>query len=328
MKKLLIVMTVLMLVMGFAFTASAGSYYLYADFTTGNSSFLGGYDVDSYGNYIYVNRGNQIDRYTLTTLDSDSDGKVEPDQHPSNIGPDGISGTADDKVGPMETRTLTHDTTYSVSEIGSQSVSEIYATANGLYFLDDYSDVSYYDFSTSNVTQVTAVSSTNLSQLGRASDGTWWASSENNNVYSYNDSTNTWDYKFTHTNFSGGGHLDGLELAFLDTTDDGVDNPVEYIFISDMYADNIGRDNSSGTQLESYSYPGSGSSIVVEGMGFGANNHFWMTGSDHLYEVGGGAFAGIKPDDTVPEPATMLLLGSGLLGLAGLSRKKKISKKS
>jgi hypothetical protein len=27
---------------------------------------------------------------------------------------------------------------------------------------------------------------------------------------------------------------------------------------------------------------------LVEGMGFGAFNHFWATGGDSLYEVGGG----------------------------------------
>jgi hypothetical protein len=27
---------------------------------------------------------------------------------------------------------------------------------------------------------------------------------------------------------------------------------------------------------------------LVEGMGFGALNHFWATGGDSLYEIGGG----------------------------------------
>lgn len=317
MKKFLILMAAVMLVMGVVGYASAGDYYLYADFTTNNSEFLGGYDVDSYGDYLYVNRYNQIDRYTVTTADSDGDGVVEPNQHPDNIGPDGISSTADDAVGPMEARTLTYDTTYAVSAIGGWSVSEIYATATGLYFLDDASDVSFYDFSVSSTSSVTATSDVNLSQLGRRADGTWIASNESNNVYQYNTGTSTWDYLFTHSNFSGGGHLDGLEVASMDGT--------EYIFLSDMYADNLGRYDFNGNLLETYTYPGSGASIVVEGMGFGANDHFWMTGSGHLYEVGGGALTNVIVDP-VPEPSTILLMGIGLLGLVGYSRKKKSRK--
>lgn len=313
----LVLVALLVFVGGVAGTANAGSYYLYADFTS-SDGFLGGYDVDSYGDYLYVNRRNQIDQYTLTTaIVAGSDANT----HPDNIGPDGLLGTADDNSGPMLARTLTHNTTYSIPAIGTWSVSEIFAVETGLYFLDDQSDVSFFDFSTTTVSKVTAASSTNLSQLGRTASGTWIASNESDGVYSYNDATSSWDFLFSHTNFPGGDHLDGLEVALLDG--------IEYIFISDMYADNIGRYDFAGNLLETYTYPGSGSSIVVEGMGFGANDHFWMTGSGHLYEVGGGALTWVDDDDgdggddnqPVPEPGTILLLGAGLIGLA-VGRKK------
>ncbi len=337
MKKFFVLLCAVMLVMGLALSASAANYYKYADFT-GSDGFLGGYDVDSYENYLYVNHGDRIDRYTVSTA-VNSNPSIPPDEntHPSNVGFDGQPGVAgvdddsngtiddvsevnwfgsDDNVGTMAARTLTYDATYSVSAIGNTTRSEIYATAAGLYFLDDQSDVSYYDFTSNATSKITAASSTNLSQLGRRADGTWIASNEQNQVYEYNTSTNSWHNLFTHTNFAGGGHLDGLEVASMGGT--------EYIFISDMYADNIGRYDFSGNLLETYDYPGSGSSIVVEGMGFGANDHLWVTGSGHLYELGGGALD-IHPDP-VPEPSTILLMGIGLLGLVGYSRKKKSCK--
>ncbi len=262
MKKILIFWVTAILVLGIAGYASAGEYYMYADFTS-SDGFLGGYDVDSYGNYLYVNRGDQIDRYTVSTATTPT---TDANTHPDNIGLDGILGTADDNIGPMAARTLSYDTTYSVSEIGGQSVSEIYATATGLYFLDDQSDVSFYDFTTTAVSKITAASSVNLSQLARASDGTWWASNESGYIYRYDTPTSSWVHEISHTVSPGGGHLDGLEIANLDLDGNGVGDG-EFIYAADMTSDYMQRYALNGTWQEQYTYSDAGQALVLEGMG-------------------------------------------------------------
>ena len=354
MKKFFVLLCAVMLVMGFALSASAANYYKYADFT-GSDGFLGGYDVDAYSvsdteGLLYVNRnGTQVDVYTVTLHDTDGDGDIEADQHPDNVGADGQPGVAgvddegdgtidnasennwpgsDDFVGPMESRTLELVTTYTIPAIGNRSTSEIYAAADRIYFANDNEGISEYIFSSGDVN--TVVSTTlpggggthgyGISHLGRASDGTWFAANEDRNVYSYNGTS--WDLEFTWPSMAGG-HGDGMEVFAVEVAP-GVYE--DHVFVSDMTSAHIAEwSNSSGTwtEIERYDYAGLPGSL--EGMGAGAFGHIWATASGHLYELGGGAMPH-EPNNPVPEPSTILLMGIGLLGLVGYSRKKKSCK--
>ena len=311
-------MMALVLAMSFPMIASAdyidttgptGEYYQYATFSVGDGSgYLGGGDVDSYGDLIYVNRdGDHLDVYQVTLLDSDLDGVLEPDQHPDNIGPDGIPGTADDAVGPMEQRTLTYLTTYNVPHLEVATVGEIYAAVDRVYFLGDdkEGDIYEYVFST-GITSVVVDSSVDvtgsyygLSHLGYDDvNDKWYAGQEvsdpnRRRVYSWNGSS--WVFEFDFASL-GGGHMDGLEVV----TDPSTNIP--YVYVSDMTSDYLGQwryDSATASWVEQNLFKYSGTAGNVEGMGFGALGHFWATtgfaSSGTLYEIGGGELGGYVP---------------------------------
>jgi len=99
-------------------TAAKGNYYRFARFTAANSPFLGGFDIDSYDNFLYVNRvGGHLDVYTVELLDSDADGKLEPNQHPENP----------NATGPVEERVLKFVKTIDIPELGPPNSAELYA---------------------------------------------------------------------------------------------------------------------------------------------------------------------------------------------------------
>lgn len=329
MKKILVALAALFFVIGGASLALAdlinttgpsGTYYQYAYFTTSGGTFFGGQDVDAYGNTIYVNRSGQyLDVYNVTLADTDGDGFYEPDQHPDNPLANG----------PREARTLNYVTSYNVPALDYSSLGEIYAASDRVYFLGEDGgggDVYQYVLGTGATSKVVDSSPFNLSHLGYDDvNDTWYASSESSRtVYSWNGFS--WVTEFSFSDLSGS-HMDGLEVV----TDP--DTNIPYVYVSDMTSDYLGqwRYNSvTGLWVEENLFAYAGSGADVEGLGFGALGHFWATGWNELYEIGGGELGGYIPLDgdgngnnAVPEPATMLLLGSGLIGIAGLRRKFK-----
>jgi len=305
--------------------ASAVKFNKYADFTPDNSEFKGGYDVDSYGNRLYVNRnGYQIDVYDVTLHDTDGDGLDEPNQHPDNP----------EYIGPMEERTIKYIDTYWVPEIGGGGLSEIYAESDRIFFLNEEDGISEYLFESGVVNTVvpsalsTVIGAGDrkwLSHISRSSDGTWYAANELRDVYSWNGGE--WDYLFNWKR-PHGNHGDGMEIVKDPRTG------IEYLYLSEMYTDVLfqyafgDHDNDAATEEEWYKvnefeYPGEGKDIQVEGMGYGALGHFWATSgkaTNHLYEIGGGDLGNYIATPT-PEPATFVLLGCGL-AFWGFLRKK------
>jgi len=253
MKKHIKILAVLIVSALLTSDASAtGLYYLFSDFTRIDSEFKGGEDVDSYGNRIYVNRdGEHVDVYEIELQDSDTDGRREPHQHPDNP----------EHTGTMENRTLKHITTYNVPDIGWTGSSEIYAESDRIFFITDNDGISEYIFDSGEVNRVIEGWTNhselppdwpwlppwmtpdprypfptlplippsgwmNISHLGRGSDGTWYASNESSNVYTWDG--NEWEHQFQWDDFPGGGHGDGMEVVTDQRT--GID----YVYVSDM----------------------------------------------------------------------------------------------
>ncbi|MCA9599877.1 MAG: hypothetical protein KC776_41510 [Myxococcales bacterium] len=261
-----------------------GNYYQYAVFEKDQTPFLGGYDVDSIGDMIYVNRGGTyLDVYKVTLLDSDNDGKLEPDQHPDNP----------NATGPIEERKLEFIKTLTKASdnvpLGSASHAEIFAASEDkLYMLGPSHDgvISEYLMgpATSSV-MVQPSSAITLSVMGFGdANGVWYGGGESaRRVYSYHEPTKSWVAEFDYPNLAGS-HMDGMEVVVAPKTGE------QYVYVSDMTSDFIAQYHQEETgwvQANLYQY-NDGTGSPVEGFGFGALNHFWATSGSYLYEVGGG----------------------------------------
>lgn len=257
-----------------------GEYYQFADFATGSTPFMGGYDVDSYEDRIYV-LGNSlaIQVYEVELLDTDLDGELEPNQHPNNP----------DNPGPIEQRVLTYIETLPSFGTPAQSVSEIYAAADRVYLAG--SQITEYVFA-GGATQVISTPpgwASSFSHIGYDDvRGIWYASNESQRrVFQYDATGASWGIAFLYPELSGD-HMDGMEVV----TDPNTGTP--YVYVSDMTSDFIGQyrlDPELGWVQENlFSYSGTQGSLL-EGMGYGALYHFWATSGNTLYEIGGGDLA-------------------------------------
>jgi hypothetical protein len=263
-------------------TQCTGKYFKYASLRSAQG-FLGGNDIDSYDDLIYSNRGGSyLDVYRVTLADPNGD----PDQHPENPL----------KPGPIVPRILTHVKTYTKATqnapMGPASTAELFALSDRIYSLGPSrnGDVTEFLFATQTVSTVANSSGDSLvfSFLGYGDvDGLWYAGVEGTRrVYSFHQASSRWVAEFTFPVLAGG-HFDGLEVVVSPRTG------VQYVYVSDMTSDYIGqyrRDPNAPfgwvqENLFEYTDP---TGVVVEGMGFGAFNHFWIGGGSELYEVGGG----------------------------------------
>lgn len=328
MKKFLILMAALMLVVGVVGYASAfdttnpdGNYYGYADFGS-NDGFLGGQSVGGYGNQLFVTRNDSsqgtgyIDIYTVSCSDM-----TKVDQHPGNP----------DATGPVVPRTLTLDSSFNVGfSFYDPSATEISVYNDQIHFMEG-NTLYTYNMNGTQLSAVTTTANTNgnymyygdshMSMLGydNVHDTLYGMNEGHRTVYRLDGTV--WNHAFSFDSLSGG-HPDGLEFV---TDTDGTG----YLYVSDMTSDYIGQaalqSDGSFDETNLFAYDSTGGD--VEGMGFGPLGHFWITDWDSVYEVGGGALGGYIPPtpggNPVPEPSTILLMGIGILGMAGYSRKKK-----
>jgi hypothetical protein len=263
---------------------ATGTYYQYAIFNQNAGVFKGGYDVDGDGEFLYVNRsGSNLDVYKVELQDTDGDGKLEPNQHPDNP----------QEQGPMEKRVLTFVKTYTKSgdsaPLGTASQAELFAASDRIFSLGPSrnGDITEYIFATKQ-TNVVIDSAANfaLSEMGYASgEKRWYGSNESNRrVYSYCPATKSWVAEFGYPNLAGT-HMDGLEAIVSPSTQ------TQYVYVSDMTSDFLGQyrrgDKGGWVQENLFKYNDTTGSSV-EGMGFGAFCHFWITGGSTLIEIGGG----------------------------------------
>lgn len=268
-------------------TVPTGLYFRYARFTQGNSVFKGGYDIDSFGDLLYVNRaGGHLDVYKVELLDSDGDGKLEPNQHPDSP----------DAPGPVEERVLTFVQTYDIPLLGPPNSAEVYAQKDHVNWIVGYpaaTGIVYeYVFATGITTEIAEAPPplSGMAFIGRDEvAGVWYAGVHyERTVYSFHEPTQSWVPEFKYPDLAGD-HMDGMEVV----TDPN--RGVTYVYVSDMTSDFLGQyakvPGGEWVQQNLFRYNGVGD--MVEGMGFGAFDHFWVSGypEQSIYEIGGGDLA-------------------------------------
>lgn len=258
-------------------TVPTGVYYQYAFLQQGSTPFLGGYDVDSFEDRIYVNGFNSaIDIYEVQLLDSDGDGVMEPNQHPDNP----------DETGPIEERVLTFIESVPWGASISISQAELYALDDRFFMGGNTITEMVMATGTKSVVSMSPGFTSYMAQIGYDDvNEVWYASNESNRrVFQRDSVSGAWGHAFEYPPLAGD-HMDGLEVV----TDP--ETGIPYVYVSDMTSDFVGqyrKDPDLGWVQENlFEYQGT-AGVALEGMGFGALNHFWATGGSSLYEIGGG----------------------------------------
>jgi hypothetical protein len=268
-----------------------GVYYQYAVFDLTADGFSQISDVDGYDDRIYFVAMSgagalTIGRYDVELVDSDLDGKLEPNQHPNNP----------EEPGEIEERVFTLVESWPADNPGAfPNVMELYAKADSIVY-SGLVDVREDDYATHTITTVAPKppwlpggAFAALSFLGYDDlNGVWYSGNEGaRRVMHYDAATMTWGWSFQFPELAGS-HMDGLEVV----TDP--ETAIPYVYVSDMTSNFIGQykhePETGWVQVNLFSYDENGGMAQsLEGFGFGAFNHFWCGSlAQTFYELGGG----------------------------------------
>jgi hypothetical protein len=308
MKKVLFLIAAAILTLSFSMTASADDYYNYGGpgnlgigFVTGAAGFVdtqGKIEGKPGGQYVFVAGSSTSYQDSAYGYIYRVDTVGDPNRHPLNP----------DDPGPIATRTFTKVSGPNLlGYFGGVHENEFHVDNSGIYFGASRDGLFHWDFGWTNKSLFAPAAPVVTQTLAYdALTGKFWAGGTYRDMYMYNGTA--WVYQGTYPDL-GGNHHDGLEIVS------------GKLFASDMTVDKMVMYNlpvaNWNTPDKTFNFSGVAD---VEGMGFGPNQHFWIAGwnDGSFYEIGGGKLQ----HEVVPEPATMLLLGSGLIGLAGYGRKK------
>lgn len=274
MLKKLIISAVAIVALGQS--VSADDYYLYGEWTPGNmvnyfgitgfidnNGLLGGDKGDEYIFFTAGPGGDWSSKGYIYRVEVNGD----PNSHPDANGQ------------PVADRIFTYVSEHQLSN-GRGHAGEFYVDDTGIYY-GSGDNIKKWNFDWTGETDIISNGMMHSETLAKNSTtGEWWTATRRGRaVYKYNNTTRNWEYQFTYPNL-GGSHHDGMEIAN------------NRLYLSDMTSDKIitydlnstgSVEDSSDYQIYSYT-----ASPNVEGMGYGPNQHFWMSGGTIAYEIGDG----------------------------------------
>ena len=274
--------------------AAPDDYYTYARYYPAGQSGLGacgGYVDAEDDEYIYYWSGSPAGTAYKVQVETAGD----PNMHPDNP----------NATGPIAIRTFTQISSHNcIADMGAPfyccDADEFYVDETGIYLGPGTNGIHKWDHDWNYQGQIGPKLYLAQSLAYDEENEIWYAGYAYRIIYSLSDTDGdgsymdeTWTGEFTYPDYAGS-HHDGMEYV------------KPNLWISDMTSDKIGQWQKVGgvwTEIQVFAYS---EAAVVEGMGFGPNEHFWITGyySNYIYEIGGGklgtAVEGI-PDQCVFE---------------------------